>query len=232
MNRSRRTSRSPSSSNTQFRDDWAVAPPSEQTTTGKGWTEDAACMPPSVKRWSGIAPRCRHRRASSSSRPAPRSTGPPSARRRSASITQRSTRIGSVPYAPVDDATVLHWVEGHSLTHDRPVLVPASLAYLLPLDTFCPQTSNGLAAGRTWHEAALRALCEVIERDALLFAWLTMRPAPLLDLMDAGDERRGHRALLCGAWRHPHCTRSDDHNGRARHHGAGARRRAGGCRLT
>ena len=89
----------------------------------------------------------------------------------------------SVPYAPVDDATVLHWVAGHSLTHDRPVLVPASLAYLLPLDTFCPQTSNGLAAGRTWHEAALHALCEVIERDALLFTWLTMRPAPLLDLI-------------------------------------------------
>jgi ribosomal protein S12 methylthiotransferase accessory factor len=94
---------------------------------------------------------------------------------------------GSVPYAPVNDATVLHWVEGRSLRHDRPVLVPASLVSLLPLDALCPQTSNGLAAGQTGHEAALRALCEVVERDAFLFTWLTMHPAPLLDLRDAGE---------------------------------------------
>jgi ribosomal protein S12 methylthiotransferase accessory factor len=67
------------------------------------------------------------------------------------------------------------------------VLVPASLVYLLPLDGFCQQTSNGLAAGGTVADAALRALCEVIERDALLFTWLTRRAAPLIALDTAGD---------------------------------------------
>ena len=211
-------------SNTQFRDDWAAAPPSEQTTTGKGWTEDAArhaAIGEALERYCATLPPSPGRFIIASraalDRPA---IGP------EAFGLYHPTQYadGSVPYAPVNDATVLHWVEGHSLHDDRPVLVPASLVSLLPLDAFCSQTSNGLAAGRTWHEAALRALCEVIERDAFLFAWLTMRPAPLLDLIGCGRSRRAHRAPLRRTWRHPDRARSDDDNGRARHHGAGARR--------
>ncbi len=173
-------------SNTQFRDDWATAPPSEQTTTGKGWTvEDAedsaigealerycAMLPPSPERLI-VAPQA----ALGQSAIGPAAFG---------LYHPAQYADGSVPFVPVNDATALHWVEGRALSDDRPVLVPASLVHLLPLDACCLQTSNGLAAGRTWHEAALRALCEVIERDAFLFTWLTMRAAPLLDLMEAG----------------------------------------------
>jgi ribosomal protein S12 methylthiotransferase accessory factor len=173
-------------SNTQFRDDWAAAPLSEQTTTGKGWTvADAAraAIGEALERYCATLPPAKRFIVASRAaldRPAigPEAFG---------LYHPAQYADGSVPYTPVDDATVLHWVEGRSLTHERPVLVPASLVSLLPLDAFCPQTSNGLAAGRTWHEAALRALCEVVERDAFLFTWLTMRPAPLLDLSGAGE---------------------------------------------
>jgi ribosomal protein S12 methylthiotransferase accessory factor len=174
-------------SNTQFRDDWAAAVPSEQTTTGKGWTaEDAAhaAIGEALERYCATVPP-----------PPERLIVAPRAALDQPAIGPEAFGLyhpaqyadGSVPYAPVNDETVLHWAEGRSLTHDRPVLVPASLVSLLPLDTFCPPNANGLAAGRTWHEAALRALCEVIERDAFLFTWLTMRAAPLLSLMNAGD---------------------------------------------
>ncbi|MGI8857078.1 MAG: TOMM precursor leader peptide-binding protein [Thermomicrobiales bacterium] len=174
-------------SNTQFRDDWATAPPSEHTTTGKGWTvEDAqdSAIGEALERYCATLPPPPQRLiiASRAALEMP-AIGPEAF----GLYHPAQYADGSVPYAPVNDATVLHWVEGRALTDDRPVLVPASLVYLLPLDTFSPQTSNGLAAGRTWHEAALRALCEVIERDAFLFTWLTMCPAPLLDLIDAGE---------------------------------------------
>jgi ribosomal protein S12 methylthiotransferase accessory factor len=173
--------------NTQFRDDWDALPPGEQTTTGKGWTAEAArnaALGEALERYCAMLP------------PAPETF-------RVASLTALDEPAigpaafglyhpvqyadGSVPYPPVTDDTVLHWIEGRSLTDDRPVLVPASLVYLLPLDRFSQQTSNGLAAGRTYAAAALRALCEVIERDAFIFTWLTSRPVPLLDLTRAGD---------------------------------------------
>jgi ribosomal protein S12 methylthiotransferase accessory factor len=173
--------------NTQFRDDWDALPPGERTTIGKGWTaEDAghsaigealerycATLPPSTGTFQ-IAPRA------ALDQPA---IGP------EAFGLYHPTQYasGSVPYAPVTTDTPLHWVTGQSLTHNRAVLIPASLVYLLPLDGFCQQTSNGLAAGRTLADASLRALCEVIERDAFLFNWLTHRAAPLLNLDAAGD---------------------------------------------
>jgi ribosomal protein S12 methylthiotransferase accessory factor len=174
-------------SNTQLRDDWASLPSGEQTTTGKGWTaEDArrAAIGEALERYCATLP------------PPPRAfqVAPFAALDRPAigpeafglyHPTQYADR--SVPYIPVTADTPLHWIEGRSLTHDRPALVPASLVYLLPLDGFCQQTSSGVAAGRTVAAASLHALCEVIERDAFLFTWLTYRLVPLLALDTAGD---------------------------------------------
>jgi len=173
--------------NTQFRDDWDALPPGERTATGKGWTAEAArhaALGEALERYCAMLPPAPETfRVASLAALDELAIGP------DAFGLYHPTQYadGSVPYAPVTDGTVLHWVEGRSLTHNRPVLVPASLVYLLPLDAFCQQTSNGLAAGRTDAAAALRALCEVIERDAFLFTWLTARPAPLLDLTQAGE---------------------------------------------
>jgi len=173
--------------NTQFRDDWAALPPGEHTTIGKGWTvEDArrAAIGEALERYCAMLPP-----PPGTFRVAPFATLDCPAIGPEAFGLYHPTQYadGSAPYAPVTPNTPLHWVEGRSLTHDRPVLVPASLVYLLPLDAFCQQTSNGLAAGRTVAEASLRALCEVIERDAFLVGWLTRHAAPLLDLCAVSD---------------------------------------------
>ncbi|MDQ6833075.1 MAG: TOMM precursor leader peptide-binding protein [Chloroflexota bacterium] len=173
--------------NTQFRDDWAALPPSEHTTIGKGWTvEDArrAAIGEALERYCAMLPP-----PPATFRVAPLATLDCPAIGPEAFGLYHPTQYadGSAPYAPVTPDTPLHWVEGRSLTHDHPTLVPASLVYLLPLDAFCQQTSNGLAAGRTVAEASLRALCEVIERDAFLVGWLTRHAAPLLDLCAVGD---------------------------------------------
>lgn len=93
-----------------------------------------------------------------------------------------------------DASLVLSWCRARSLVSHRPTWVPASLAYL----PFQPAEgerflgvpiSTGLAAGRTRCEAIFRALCEVVERDALCLAWLLRRPLPQIRLR----ARRGGR---------------------------------------
>ena len=173
--------------NTQFRDGWEALPPNERTTIGKGWTVAEAglsAVGEALERYCATLPP-----PAGTFRVAPRAALDQPAISPEAFGLYHPTQYadGSVPYAPVTTDTSLHWVEARSLTHDREVLVPASLVYLLPLDGFCQQTSSGLAAGRTVADAGLRALCEVIERDAFLFTWLTQRAAPRLALDAAGD---------------------------------------------
>jgi len=54
---------------------------------------------------------------------------------------------------------------------------------------FCQGTSNGLAAATEFDQAVLQATFEIVERDALLFAWLTGRPGVRIELDDACDQR-------------------------------------------
>ncbi|MCX5380605.1 TOMM precursor leader peptide-binding protein [Streptomyces sp. NBC_00091] len=76
--------------------------------------------------------------------------------------------------SPFDPERPIPWVYGHSLRDDRPVLVPARLAYYsagLAADNFVFECSNGCAIGGCLEEAVLGALLELIERDAFLLAW-------------------------------------------------------------
>ncbi|MGW7315311.1 TOMM precursor leader peptide-binding protein [Streptomyces sp. NPDC054854] len=76
--------------------------------------------------------------------------------------------------SPFDPERPIPWVYGHSLRDDRPVLVPARLAYYsagLASDNFVFECSNGCAIGSCLEEALLGALLELIERDAFLLAW-------------------------------------------------------------
>jgi ribosomal protein S12 methylthiotransferase accessory factor len=89
------------------------------------------------------------------------------------------------------------WMQGVELPSGEPVAVPASLVYLVtppprPEDFFTPASSNGLAAGPTLDHAVLGGLCELMERDALLIAWMNRLPAIELDLRASG---RAARAL-------------------------------------
>lgn len=81
------------------------------------------------------------------------------------------------PYARYDEAAVHPWVAGSWLAGGAPVWVPAVATFLSlrlqPEQLICQGTSNGLAAGTGFEAAAARAILEVVERDALLTAWLT-----------------------------------------------------------
>lgn len=80
------------------------------------------------------------------------------------------------PFARFDPAVLHPWVRGHWLDDASPVWVPALHAYLSltigPENLFCQGTSNGLATSTSVDDAALRATLELVERDALMAAWL------------------------------------------------------------
>jgi ribosomal protein S12 methylthiotransferase accessory factor len=81
------------------------------------------------------------------------------------------------PFARFDPQIAHPWILG-SWGHDgSPVWVPAILVYLFfsggPDHFFAQGTSNGLAASSTARDAGLRALLELVERDAFMTAWLT-----------------------------------------------------------
>jgi ribosomal protein S12 methylthiotransferase accessory factor len=107
-------------------------------------------------------------------------------------------------YAAWAPETEVTWIRGAGLPDGDPVALPAGLVYLhfptpRPQDLFAPATSNGLAAGPDLDGAVLGGLCELIERDALMIAWMNRLPAVELALDGsagvAGSLRR-HYALL------------------------------------
>jgi ribosomal protein S12 methylthiotransferase accessory factor len=119
------------------------------------------------------------------------------------------------PARPVDDDLVLDWVEAAAAVSGTRVLVPAlavHVGYEPPRaeERLFSPSSNGLGAGSTAAAAALRALLEVIERDAFFTAWLQRlageavdlrrHPDPALRDMQAAFARRG---VELGLWRLP-----------------------------
>lgn len=97
------------------------------------------------------------------------------------------------PFTPYDPQVRHPWVHGTWFGTTRPVWVPAVLVYLSisirPEQHLCQGTSNGLAAGATFEEAALRATLELVERDALLTAWITGRGGTRVELDATMDPR-------------------------------------------
>lgn len=90
------------------------------------------------------------------------------------------------PYRRFDPSIRHPWIRGRWLDTGAEVWVPAALAYLRltmkPEHAFCQGTSSGLAASTDPDDAALRATLELVERDALLAAWLTGCPATRIRL--------------------------------------------------
>ena len=84
------------------------------------------------------------------------------------------------PFAPYNRNVTHPWVRGWWLNSDEPVWVHAAFVYLsmdVRRDQFiCQGSSNGLAASTSIDDASHRATLELIERDALMHAWLTATP--------------------------------------------------------
>jgi thiazole/oxazole-forming peptide maturase SagD family component len=83
--------------------------------------------------------------------------------------------LAGFPFERLTEQTVCRWVCFRDILSGEPRWVPEEFGYLMPRvgcnHRFCPATSTGLAAGTAGQPIGLRALQEVIERDALLGAW-------------------------------------------------------------
>src|SRR3954447_3433968 len=88
------------------------------------------------------------------------------------------------PYVRFDPDVAHPWIAGEWASNRGAVWLPAILVFL-SLDirreqAFCQGTSNGMAAGTVTSEAQLRAILELVERDAFMTSWLCKRPGHLL----------------------------------------------------
>lgn len=83
------------------------------------------------------------------------------------------------PFARFDPDQPIEWTRGQWLNSGEPVWLPALPTYLnlqvRSEELFCQVTSNGLAAGADLKDASLRAVFELIERDAFMITWLCQR---------------------------------------------------------
>ncbi|NQZ12958.1 MAG: YcaO-like family protein, partial [Algicola sp.] len=95
-------------------------------------------------------------------------------------------RDAQFPFSRWHEQKKIHWVQGRKLAQDTPVWVPALVAYFhfnAPFEEqFCQTSSSGLAAGKNWSDAAIRASFELIERDAMMLTWYAQLPCQRLSI--------------------------------------------------
>lgn len=90
------------------------------------------------------------------------------------------------PFADFTDDLTTSWVPGIDLASGERAWLPANLVFLSspsqePASRIGYGTSNGLAAGCTWDEAALSGLLELVERDGFCTAWHNGLTMPQID---------------------------------------------------
>lgn len=95
------------------------------------------------------------------------------------------------PYVRFDSSIPHPWVLGSWLNNSKPTWLPAMFVFLfveLHREQLIAQgTSNGLAASTDKDDAALRAILELVERDAFMTTWLTAAPVQRIQLDDTLD---------------------------------------------
>ena len=98
-----------------------------------------------------------------------------------------------IPFSRLTASTPLRWVSAYSITHDQPVLVPASFVYI---PYYFDQSdeplihnpiSTGLACGSNLAPAICKGILEVIERDAFMIMWQNQMPCSRIDLSTVND---------------------------------------------
>lgn len=84
------------------------------------------------------------------------------------------------PLKPIDPRAPIRWVHGYSIVERRRKLVPMVMTHLYsrlwPSEAFWLPISTGVAAHTSFAQAAVSAICEVIERDAIALTWLLQLP--------------------------------------------------------
>ena len=105
---------------------------------------------------------------------------------------QAQYKTPSFPYEPFHLRKRLAWTRGRWLDTGADVWLPAFLTYFGAMPTldqsYAEVTTSGLAAGTSLADASMRAICELIERDAFMITWLARLPAQRLipDVIDDG----------------------------------------------
>lgn len=87
------------------------------------------------------------------------------------------------PFARFTEDVTINWLPGIDLGSGERTWLPASLILMSPDpgERIGYATSNGLAAGCTWDEAALSGLLELIERDGFCTVWHNGLSMPHID---------------------------------------------------
>lgn len=102
---------------------------------------------------------------------------------------QYSTGNAPLPY-PSDEN--IAWVEGWSLVSDERRYLPATICFVgaeaVLGNQYCVSDSNGVAAGSSLKDAAVRAFLELIERDAASIWWFNQLPRLSIDVSKIDDE--------------------------------------------
>jgi ribosomal protein S12 methylthiotransferase accessory factor len=87
-------------------------------------------------------------------------------------------RVG-FPFERFDPHRRYHWIAGELLPGGEAIWLPAETALFVPHplgDRLCQVTTSGLALGRDADDAAMRAVLELVERDAAMMTWLCHLP--------------------------------------------------------
>lgn len=103
-------------------------------------------------------------------------------------VTDWEFRRGELPYVHYSRDLPLAWAGGLRVRPgvSEPALLPAVLVYSRygwknQHERFAPTLTSGLAAHTTYRAAFLEGLCELIERDAFMLAWLHRSAPPRID---------------------------------------------------
>jgi ribosomal protein S12 methylthiotransferase accessory factor len=101
----------------------------------------------------------------------------------------RQHAVPDFPFRPFTADTRIAWVEGRSLRDGRAAYLPAELVYLgratvpgaIPIGY---STSSGLACDEDAGSATVKAILEVLERDAFMVVWANRLSMPLITTDD------------------------------------------------
>lgn len=100
-------------------------------------------------------------------------------------------QYGWLPYRKPRDTERIAWWPGHDWSGERVWLPDAVLRLYRPPDQCYSQvTSNGVAHGRDVADAAARAVCELVERDAVMTTWQAQQPGCRIDTTSLSNDDR------------------------------------------
>ena len=101
------------------------------------------------------------------------------------------------PYVPFSKTTPIRWTEASDARSGEIWHVPASMVYLpyfYNIEGGEPPVSQSISTGLACHcsesEAAVSALCEVVERDAFTITWQAKLAAPPIRLSSLSEQNR------------------------------------------